>query len=184
MMAFEIAFPTLAKNEMRALRSFDHKDLPQGSYLFHEFYCNEPRCDCRRVILQVYWVEGKRIAASINYGFEPSEPPFDDEPQISLDPLNPQSESADVILQMFEEMISSDPTYRNLLIRHYELWKRVVDDPAHPKHAKVRSKEHDDPSFKPAFPARAPVRRDAPKVSPNALCPCGSGKKHKRCCLA
>ena len=28
------------------------------------------------------------------------------------------------------------------------------------------------------------VRRDAPKVSPNALCPCGSGKKYKRCCSA
>jgi uncharacterized protein len=26
------------------------------------------------------------------------------------------------------------------------------------------------------------VRRDAPKVSANAPCPCGSGKKYKRCC--
>ncbi|MDE2481063.1 MAG: UPF0149 family protein [bacterium] len=27
-----------------------------------------------------------------------------------------------------------------------------------------------------------PVRRSAPKISPNDLCPCGSGKKYKRCC--
>jgi uncharacterized protein len=28
------------------------------------------------------------------------------------------------------------------------------------------------------------VRRTVPKVSPNAPCPCGSGKKYKRCCSA
>ena len=27
-----------------------------------------------------------------------------------------------------------------------------------------------------------PVRRDAPKVGRNDLCPCGSGKKYKHCC--
>jgi len=26
------------------------------------------------------------------------------------------------------------------------------------------------------------IRRAAPKISPNAPCPCGSGKKYKRCC--
>jgi preprotein translocase subunit SecA len=27
-----------------------------------------------------------------------------------------------------------------------------------------------------------PVRRDGDKTGRNALCPCGSGKKYKRCC--
>jgi preprotein translocase subunit SecA len=27
-----------------------------------------------------------------------------------------------------------------------------------------------------------PVRRDLPKVGRNDLCPCGSGKKYKKCC--
>ena len=27
-----------------------------------------------------------------------------------------------------------------------------------------------------------PVRRDAPKIGRNDLCPCGSGKKYKNCC--
>jgi uncharacterized protein YchJ len=30
------------------------------------------------------------------------------------------------------------------------------------------------------FPKR--VRRDVPKVGANQPCPCGSGKKYKRCC--
>jgi hypothetical protein len=31
---------------------------------------------------------------------------------------------------------------------------------------------------------RAPVRRPAPKLSPNEPCPCGSGRKYKKCCQA
>ncbi len=27
-----------------------------------------------------------------------------------------------------------------------------------------------------------PVRRDGDKIGRNALCPCGSGKKYKKCC--
>lgn len=29
----------------------------------------------------------------------------------------------------------------------------------------------------------APIRRSSPKVGRNDLCPCGSGKKYKHCCL-
>jgi preprotein translocase subunit SecA len=29
---------------------------------------------------------------------------------------------------------------------------------------------------------RAPIRNAGPKVKPNDLCPCGSGKKYKKCC--
>jgi hypothetical protein len=32
--------------------------------------------------------------------------------------------------------------------------------------------------------SQRPVRREAPKLGRNALCPCGSSKKHKRCCGA
>jgi hypothetical protein len=31
--------------------------------------------------------------------------------------------------------------------------------------------------------AQTPIRRETPKVGRNELCPCGSGQKHKRCCL-
>ena len=32
-------------------------------------------------------------------------------------------------------------------------------------------------------PAAQPVRRDTPRVGRNEPCPCGSGKKYKKCCL-
>ncbi|MBT3637062.1 MAG: hypothetical protein HN531_08995, partial [Opitutae bacterium] len=33
-------------------------------------------------------------------------------------------------------------------------------------------------------PIATPVVRDAPKVGRNDPCPCGSGKKYKKCCGA
>ena len=32
-------------------------------------------------------------------------------------------------------------------------------------------------------PAASTVRRDSPRIGRNDLCPCGSGKKYKKCCL-
>jgi preprotein translocase subunit SecA len=42
----------------------------------------------------------------------------------------------------------------------------------------------DEPEAKPARPKQAPIRRTGPVVGPNDPCPCGSGKKYKKCCGA
>lgn len=34
----------------------------------------------------------------------------------------------------------------------------------------------------PVRPRMQPIRRKSPRVSRNSPCPCGSGKKHKKCC--
>jgi hypothetical protein len=182
MMPFDTVYPDVAARESRAWHVFDEPGLPRSTYVLREFYCEEPNCDCRRVIVHVHSVEQKRIVASVNYSFEPAKPPFDDEPQFFLDPLNPQSELSEVLIDMFEAMVAGDLAYRARLVRHYTMWKAVVDDPKHPDHAKVRTAEHDDPTFRPAFPKQPPARREAPKVGPNERCPCGSGKKYKKCC--
>ncbi len=142
----------------------------------------EPRCDCRRVLLEVVDGATREQFATINHAFEPPKPPFEDEGQTFLDPINPQSPMSPALLGVFVEMIANDPAYQARLERHYAMWKRVVDDPSHPDHSKVRSALHDDPGFKPAFPRQTPVRREAPKVGPNAPCPCGSGTTFKTCC--
>lgn len=151
MMAFDHVFWEIARSESRAIQTIDHRRRP-ATFLFREFYCADPGCDCRRVVLHMHWVEEKRIAASINYAFEPSR--RRDEPQISLDPLNPQSEDAEDLLGLFTDVIRKDREFRERLVRHYEMWKQVVDDPSHPEHAKVRGAGHGDPAFRPAFPQR------------------------------
>jgi hypothetical protein len=126
----------------------------------------------------------RKAAATINHAFEAPGPPHEDEPQTFLDPLNPQSELAGDLLAQFQSMIDHDPGYQARLERHYLAWKAVVDDPGHADHPKLRSALHDDPTFRPAFPVQAPFRRQEARVGPNDPCPCGSGKKFKRCCRA
>ncbi len=67
--------------------------------------------------------------------------------------------------------------------------KRGVDDLCdlfmgpQPRHegglsSSPRSRERDFPDFRPA----APIRHAAPAVGRNDPCPCGSGRKYKKCC--
>jgi hypothetical protein len=182
MMAFHVLFPDEAKQESRTVTPVNLGDLPGHTFLFVEFYCVDPQCDCRRVMLNVIDTETHKQVATINHGFEPPRAPFEDEGQTFLDPTNPQSSIADGLLDIFEKMIARDEAYRERLLRHYKMWKAIVDDSQHALHPKVRTEDHDDPDFRPAFPRQEPARRDSPKLGPNAPCLCGSGKKFKKCC--
>jgi hypothetical protein len=57
-------------------------------------------------------------------------------------------------------------------------WDDDVDEELLPREAEadVAAAEPPEP------PAPATIRRDAPKVGRNDPCPCGSGKKYKKCC--
>jgi len=182
MMPFHVVFRELAGAESRSMIPIAHASLPSRPFLLMELYCVEPRCDCRRVMLNVIDIETREHVATINHGFEPPEHPFEDEGQTFLDPTNRQSPMSDALLDLYVRVVAKDAEYQARLERHYGLWKSVVDDPSHPDHAKVRNELHDDPDFRPAFPKQRPVRRAGPKVGPNDPCPCGSGKKSKKCC--
>lgn len=182
MMNFAVLFPEIAASEVRSIETRGVRELPDRPFWLVELYCSEPRCDCRRVLLSVEDLTTRKRVATVNYAFEPPEPPFEDEGQIFLDPINPQSELSTPLLALISDMLERDADYRDRLERHYSMWKEVVDDPTHPLHHKVRNESHDDPTFRPAFSKREPVRRDGPKVGPNEPCACGSGKKFKKCC--
>ncbi|PYT04702.1 MAG: hypothetical protein DMF60_14460, partial [Acidobacteria bacterium] len=46
------------------------KPLPVKHYSLLEYYCDEPDCDCRRVVLDAVSDYGGRIFASIHFGWE------------------------------------------------------------------------------------------------------------------
>ncbi len=178
MMGFHELFPEEAERECRTVRPMNHESLPEHSFIFAEAYCFAPNCDCRRVMVNVIDADTGEHVATLNYGFDPPEPPFDDDDQLFLDNLNPQSPLSQSFLEMFEEMVGSDTAYRDRLVRHYEMWKSVIDDPTHPAQEVIA-------------PAQArldgaeriePERRSGPKIGANAPCPCGSGRKYKKCC--
>ncbi len=93
--------PELAARETRVMHTLvPQGKLPVGSYGLLEFYCPDPACECRRVMLNIAEEERPdRFLASISYGFDRNAEdagPF-------LDPLNPQSRYAEDLLQLVEE---------------------------------------------------------------------------------
>lgn len=137
MIPFMEKFPETATRETRFASVKQRPDLPDGEYGFLEFYCNEPGCDCRRVIIQVLRPETgwSKVWATIGYGWEDldfyrrwggthSDPVEMKGPY--LDPLNPQSDYSPALLELFRSLIQS-AEYVERFQRHYQMFRESVD---------------------------------------------------------
>ncbi len=111
-MAFQLLFPEEAKNETRAVTPVFPGKVTGHRYLLMEFYCVDPGCGCRRVMIDVVDTETDRHVATINHAFEPPKPPFEDKGQTFLDPMNPPSALSNGLLDMFTKMVANDEEYR------------------------------------------------------------------------
>jgi hypothetical protein len=144
MMRFGLLFPDVAEREMRtvqvleALPEADPSYVPVDEYGLDELYCDERRCDCRRVMINILARHAKQHVATINHAFQK---PGKDAPvseQTFLDPLNLQSRWAAGLLRLFMKVVLADQEYRQRWLRHYRMFKNVVDDPTHPAHRLLR----------------------------------------------
>ncbi len=132
MVPFYTHFRDLAFKEMRSATVRGMPGLPDGEYGFLELYCDEPTCDCRRVIIDVIApTTGSKIWATISYGWESLEfyekwmrdkESARESHGATLDPLNPQTEYSDALLQLFNHVLQ-DEAYVERLKRHYQLFK-------------------------------------------------------------
>ena len=180
MLPFDALFPEMNPRECRSITLLkDTGVMKQGSYAFRESYCTDRGCDCRRVLVSVYHMERMEHLATISHSFELPEPDSGFE-QTFLDPMNIQTPQSGPLLQIFCNVVSGDPEYRARLVRHYTIWKEVVDDPGHPEHLKLLTILANANGTRP--PKGIPARRTTPKIGQNDPCPCGSGKKYKKCC--
>jgi hypothetical protein len=69
--AFHELCPEIAMNETRSITLMRRTGgLPAGSYEFLEMYCDEPKCDCRRVMFSVISSARKDVEAVIAWGWE------------------------------------------------------------------------------------------------------------------
>jgi hypothetical protein len=144
---FHQHFPDVAKAETRfmILTAGPGQQVPDGRYAIIESYCADPTCDCRRVLLHIM-KDPEGVVAVIGFGFDRDGPmpgPF-------LDPLNPQSEHAQELLEMVDRLCLRDPAYVARLERHYQMMKDKFGRPA----------------------SRKPGRPPAPRKGPG-----GKGKK-------
>ena len=176
--------PDLAVKETRTTTLLQPRDgIPAGTYGLVEVYCPDSGCDCRRVMINV--VEKERpthFLASIGYGFDRDA----EDAGPYLDPLNKQCSYAETLLRLVQEIALSDPGYVTRLERHYDLIKQAAGDPAHPAYERLRRATESDREWISVRETDALLggRTPGPKprlVSRNDPCPCGSGKKHKRC---
>ncbi len=184
-------FPKLAESELRnfTIGPGNDSDLAAGRYTFLEAYCDEKGCDCRRVLIAVFSEEAQDYVAHINLGFDSKDEmagPF-------LDPLDPQGPHANELLAFFTDMINRDPAYLARLQRHYVQFKERIEGRRYAgrrfeEPGRVKRIAAGEPPMLPFAGGSdralqpAPIRRDV-KIGRNDPCPCGSGKKYKRCCL-
>jgi len=140
MVPFMERFPEVGPRETRSVRIMQHPDLPNGEFGFIEFYCDEPGCDCRRVIVSVLRPETgwKKIWATISYGWAGD--PMDRNGPF-LDPLNPQSQYSHALLDLFRRVLES-PEYLERLKRHYRLFRDSVEKRSRGRQVLGRRRRH------------------------------------------
>ena len=174
--SFHEKFPEIAEKETRVITSINDPELPKGNYGLLESYCDEAGCDCRRVFFNVYSERRNEIVAVIAYGWEDSKFYADwfggNDPKIIeelkgpiLNSASPQSELAPILLDRVKEYVLKDEYYIERIKRHYHMFKDLIE-----------KETINETSIKSGKKVKRETERNAP-------CPCGSGKKYKRCCM-
>jgi hypothetical protein len=137
---FATVFPEQGMKETRVITTCGYPRLPDDEYALIEAYCADPKCDCRRVMLNVVGRrQGDKYLASVSFGFDRDEEmagPF-------LDPLNPHSQYADVLLPLVEQALT-DPAYVARLESHYRQIKWAAHDHKDPAHETIRRIRQDE----------------------------------------
>jgi hypothetical protein len=121
---FHELFPDEAMDEVRVFWVEGYGTVPDGEYALMEYYCIDPDCHCRRVLLNVMSKETRGFVAAISFGFDPDGPA----PGPFLDPINPRTDYADEILALVAGILS-DEAYVARLGRHYRQVKQAVARP-------------------------------------------------------
>ncbi len=130
-------FPDLAEQETRTFTILEDGELPAANYALVELFCDEPGCDCRRVIFSVMSSQTGRTMAHIGYGWESLSfykqwLSFDDPQMVkdmkdpALNPLSPQSEIAPAVLNIVITVVIQDERYVERLETHYKLFRNTL----------------------------------------------------------
>lgn len=176
--AFHEIFREISEKETRSINVFDSPGLPDDSYGLIELYCNDPGCECRRVFFNIISMKQEKVLAVISFGWESEEfyskwmgstdkQTIKDLKGPILNLMSPQSKYAPKLLELITNVVLQDKHYIERLVRHYNLFRQEIDNP-------LQSSEGNKKNNLISF---------TPKVGRNSPCPCGSGKKYKKCCL-
>ncbi len=150
---FHQLFPELAKAETRSMTITPTARLgvPPGEYNFIELYCNEPGCDCRRVMFEVVSRTLQQVVAIIAWGWEDlafytrwygcNDPFIASElkgPVLNLG--SPQSLYAEPLLELTRNILLCDPAYVDRIKRHYAMFRAKIQQRSGKRKKKRRKK--------------------------------------------
>lgn len=152
-------------------------DLPAGDYLILENYCMDPECDCRKVMINIVKADDSmEFLATISYGWEDLKfyrqwlkgdtESAKEMKGPSLELGGKQSEHAQGCLALFEDFLTQHPEFTEQVKKHYFLFKET---------------DLNESPWGDISAEGQPIAKN--KTGRNDLCPCGSGKKFKKCCL-
>ncbi len=175
-------FPEIAEKETHYFhllqKDEDPEAPPEGSYSFVELYCPDLECDCRKVNIVVISNEDGKEYATIQFGWEDQafyndHFGFDDHglPGPDFVPMQFLGKHAEFFFDKFEKLCLVDTAYVDRLKRHYNMMKEEAKNRDLVKHVQKQVAE------------RKIYKKPADVVKRNDPCPCGSGKKYKKCCL-
>lgn len=164
--------PELAERETRKVTlSQEAFGLPAGLYFLVESYCSGKNCDCRKVMINVVPSNTRKIIGTIGFGWENEKfytKWMRGDKKIGRQMVgayledgiaqNLLSEDAAKCLELIENSLK-DPDYIDLIKKHYQSFKKQLKGDVD-----------------------STIKQLAKKIGRNDLCPCGSGKKHKKCC--
>lgn len=127
MVAFDNFFPDIAEKENRAFWANGRAPFKDDPYQLIEFYCQDPKCDCNRVIVAVTDIQKPKAGTILSVGFafdrkDPDAGPY-------IDPLNPATKEGRAFYPMIKDMLETDLDYVTRLKRHYNLVKDKVKSP-------------------------------------------------------
>jgi len=132
--------PELAESETRTITILDNSSLglPAGDYSLLEMFCNERKCDCRRVFFNIVSSLTNDVVAIIAYGWEGKK--FyakwmgDDDPEVIrelqgpiLNMGSPQSNLAPAILDLVNDIILNDSAYVERIKMHYLIYRSKIE---------------------------------------------------------
>ncbi len=166
--------PETSKTETREtiLTEDNQYGLPPGEYAYMESYCGDAKCDCRKVMINVVRVDrnndnNSRIIATIGFGWEDvgyytkwlygDSETAKEMKEANLEVGAQQSKYSDACLDLVKNACVNDEKFMERVKKHYKEFKKVIKDEQ--KIIKTNT------------------------IGRNESCPCGSGKKYKKCCL-
>ena len=137
-------FMTCLETAMRETRVVtlptEMRGIPAGTYVFHELYCADLACDCRRVTIFICHAEDEEMSdplAVLSYGWETeafyrnwssaTDPRYiRDLASVSINPIYPGAAYKDSLRDLFQVTIDEDEAYRNRFARHYDEFRAAI----------------------------------------------------------